>query len=389
MLRPPGTWLEFETWRSLGSVEFVCAPSRAARWGVILQFFAFGLAVPVMIVTIGTLCLINRMDPGFFCVLSLMGWVVGLSYVIRNSYNRLDQRLVVGQHGLALASRSGLIVVLWDDLGNLCQVQGTPGAGSLLLSKIDGTRVEITPFFEHSEEVIARVRTEYNRRAGLALPAASTQEITTSARTRTPTTPLPAGPWLDSVAAQSIGPLERVCAPAWGEVNRAVAIALLIFLLLPIPLALLTFFACVALSGAGAGHPEVIWIFFFVSWIGTALVFLWLGLAKLRERLLLGARGIALWTESVSTVIPWEDLGTAWRRRPAVAGSGALAVILEHADGRHLPITVYFGEHHIVALRVLEELAKRLPEREPDKLRPSEGIKPAERGVRETENEQP
>jgi hypothetical protein len=362
MLRPPGTWLEFETWRRLGPVEFVCAPTRAQRWGVILQFFAFGLAVPV----------------------------VGLSYVIRNSCSRLDQRLIVGQHGLALAWRSGLIVVLWDDLGNLCKVQGTPGSGSLLLSKIDGTRVEITPFFEHYEEVIARVRTEYNRRAGLALPAASSEEITTSARTRTPTTPLPQGPWIDSAAAQGIGPLERVCAPGWAEVNRVVAVVLIVFLLLPIPLALLTFFACLALFGAGVHHPEGIWVLFFVIWIGTALAVLLQGLAKLRERLLLGARGIALWSEAGSIVVPWGALGTAWRRVPAIFGSaGALSVILEHADGRQLAITGLFAEHHIVALRVLEELARRQPERDPGMPpldSPSEGIKPAQRDITEPES---
>jgi hypothetical protein len=69
-----------------------------------------------------------------------------------------------------------------------------------------------------------------------------------------------------------------------------------------------------------------------------------------------------------------------------------VAVVLEHPDGRQLPITPFFAGYTRVALRVLAELARHAVEpSEPDpssnRASRSSAITPAERGVREQENE--
>jgi hypothetical protein len=60
-------------------------------------------------------------------------------------------------------------------------------------------------------------------------------------------------------------------------------------------------------------------------------------------------------------------------------------VVLERGDGSRLAITGFFADHHVIALRVLEELARRLPGRETEQPRPapvtSDAIRPAQRDI--------
>jgi hypothetical protein len=117
-----------------------------------------------------------------------------------------------------------------------------------------------------------------------------------------------------------------------------------------------------------------------------SLAVLSLGMERLRQRLLLGAQGIALWTPDLSSVVFWDELGTVWRRvRPQGLTRQPLTVVLEHTNGTRLAITTFFADHHQVALRVLEELDRRTGSRE-EPLCPgeaSEAITPAEHRVSE------
>jgi hypothetical protein len=174
---------------------------------------------------------------------------------------------------------------------------------------------------------------------------------------------VPAGPCLDSDAARAIGPIELVCAPQQFEVIRVAGHTLLAFLVVPVSLGFLLLMVFNELAVAGFVQPELGWALFFVGWAMVVLWFLFSGLRRLRQRLLLGERGIALWSPGGARVVLWEELGWIWRRVPSREHLyRPLSVALEHSDGTRLAITRFFSNHHRIALRVLQELARRAVE---------------------------
>jgi hypothetical protein len=188
--------------------------------------------------------------------------------------------------------------------------------------------------------------------------------------------PLPHGAWLDSAAARAIGPVEIVCAPVWGNFKELGVAVMFVGLAV-----LLTQCLVVCDLGGRAAGLAV-----FMPCLPLAYVLALMGLAlmrydELRDRLLLGQRGIALWSPGPAIVILWAELGETWHRMPLRRDDGQpLSVVLERR-GTQLAITAAFAEYHKVVLRVLEELALRTRISAGEKPSPSDAITPAERSV--------
>jgi hypothetical protein len=152
--------------RAIGPVVFVCAPrptSHAVTYGGALLLYVGGLLVLLaVILMVGPLTRIIGLWACSFPVL----WGVCLALLMRAFLNRLKQRLILGQNGLALSTPLQMVFLRWDDLGTLWQVApGDQASGSVTLVRVGGRqRIAITPFFARSEEVAARVLTELARR---------------------------------------------------------------------------------------------------------------------------------------------------------------------------------------------------------------------------------
>jgi hypothetical protein len=194
-------------------------------------------------------------------------------------------------------------------------------------------------------------------------------------------------PWLDSEAARVIGPVELVCAPTSGN-WREPGVLLMSF---GATLALALGFILVCLAAAGTIDALLL-----LPWLPLVVlvccVLLLLGLAlvrydDLRERLLLGRRGLALWSPGPALVILWDDLGTIWQRVPTALDDGQpLSVVLERNGRQRLAITAFFAGHHRISLRVLEELARRTRTLGAETARLAAGsgaVTPAEHGLAE------
>jgi hypothetical protein len=117
----------------------------------------------------------------------------------------------------------------------------------------------------------------------------------------------------------------------------------------------------------------------------TTLILVAIGKIQVPDRLILGARGFALCRWEVEAVVLWEELGTVWRIIHADSTPDyPLSVVLEHRDGTRLAITSHFGDHHVVVLRILEELPRRVPGRQASPQNAtSDAIKPGEHGLTE------
>jgi hypothetical protein len=185
---------------------------------------------------------------------------------------------------------------------------------------------------------------------------------------------------------QAIGPVEKVCAPGrrqWMMVAWVVASVTMV------PFAFLGFLYVIC-SRNQPGDDAPLWLCVYLGLICLPIILIvaFLGLYKLRERLLLGAHGIALWSPRLVKVVRWDDLGTVWRRiRDDETSGSELVVILERSDGTRLAITSFFVDHHVIALRVIEELARRvpLPRSVPaHRDTATDAIKPGEHGLTET-----
>src|SRR5262249_46356740 len=128
-------------------------------------------------------------------------------------------------------------------------------------------------------------------------------------------------------------------------------------------------------------------LLFLAAWLLPVLGVLVLGLAPLRARLLLGRRGVAVWSPWWSRVVLWEELGSTWQSIPFSQEenrppSGAR----EPRSGARLATPTFSADPPQVVWRALDELARRASERRPEALRPegSPGaIRPAERGITE------
>jgi hypothetical protein len=193
--------------------------------------------------------------------------------------------------------------------------------------------------------------------------------------------PLPQGPWLKSAAAHDIGPVERVCTPTRTHL---------------VSLGCIVLFSTVAIEAGPCLYFNAFAAFAGSPMLGCTLLLVGLVIPVLAvaiftaedpgrgERLLLGQRGVALWSPDECHVVLWDDLGTVWRPVEDPAEDLPLSVVLERSDGTQLAITARFTDHHPVALRVLEELERRTGTKDsspPQRGPASHAITPAERGV--------
>lgn len=200
--------------------------------------------------------------------------------------------------------------------------------------------------------------------------------------------PLQDGPWL--AAAPSIGPLQQVCRISNREEGKIAGLTLLFVVGSPFALAFLAFLTCAAVNPRLDVAGQILCLFV-VAWVILCLVAILYAFEWTRRRLLLGTHGIAVWLPWRTTVVLFDDLCTVWRYLPLHTNADEPpALLLEHTSGRRVAITSAFEDHHQVALRVLEELERRTPEREPEP-RPegTDAIKPANRDISEPREETP
>lgn len=201
-------------------------------------------------------------------------------------------------------------------------------------------------------------------------------------------TSTPEEPWLRD--AEQIGPFLKVCAISSPHGVDLIGVGCLVLMLIPVGMVALANATCAVVQPGFGALLDLLCVF------AGATVLLWIlailvGIQYARKRLILGERGVAFWLLWRTTVVLFADLGTGWRSVPQPAhGYQPLALVLEHSDGRRVAITAEFEDHHQVALRVLEELARRTPER--DQGLPAEGttaIRPANRDITEPREEAP
>jgi hypothetical protein len=196
-------------------------------------------------------------------------------------------------------------------------------------------------------------------------------------------TNVPSGPW--TIDAQAIGPLQKVCPISSGASGLIAGLVLLFLFLSPVLLGLLAFATCAAVQPGLSDGLSILSVFAFF-WVVLCLGAIVCGIVVARKRLLLGERGLALWTPFRTRLILWDDLGSAWRYVPLPAHTDQpLTVVLEHSSGARVAITSEFEDHHQVALRVIEELERRSPGREPgaNSGTTSVAIQPAQREITE------
>jgi hypothetical protein len=168
---------------------------------------------------------------------------------------------------------------------------------------------------------------------------------------------VPIGPWLDSDAAQAIGPVEFVCTPQpgvrWLVLLLAAVLVPLGVLLLPIALSpgLLRDLGIPAIVTGSAGLDGAIALSFFAAALALALLF-----PRLGHRLLVGTQGLALWTRRGATVVFWDALGNLWRLTDD--GTRSNRLVLERPDGRSFVVGWFFTDGDAVRQRVLAELER-------------------------------
>jgi hypothetical protein len=199
-------------------------------------------------------------------------------------------------------------------------------------------------------------------------------------------TNVPDGPWLNETAA--IGPILKVC-PISSGASGMIAVLVLLFIFLNSVLLGFLGLATYAAEQPGLSFGLDILRVLVFFWMVLCLKAIVCGIVDARKRLLLGERGIALWTPWRTRVIRFADLGTAWRCITPARDGQPLTVVLEHANGERVAINGEFEDHHRVALRVLAELERRSSERipEPRQEGTSDAIKPAERDITEPRNQ--
>jgi hypothetical protein len=196
-------------------------------------------------------------------------------------------------------------------------------------------------------------------------------------------TPIPRGPWLSD--ADRIGPFLKVCALTY---EAAVNIAMLVGLFLagsPFVLGYFAYATCSTVQADLNSGPSIL-LAFTLAWFVLSLLAIIYGVQVARKRLLLGEHGIALWLPWRTQLVLWDDLGIAWRlvSSPAHADQ-PLTVLLEHTSGERVAITSAFEDHHVIALRVLDELGRNAPGRTPEQHKDctTDAIKPADRDITE------
>lgn len=197
-------------------------------------------------------------------------------------------------------------------------------------------------------------------------------------------------PWRDSDAARTIGPLETVARPSLRQ-STAVLGWVAGILLLPGCAGLFCLVPCHPIVRGPRVSLEVpllpVWSLV-LAWLAVVVwIVLW-ARSRLRWRLLVGQRGIALWSPQRAIVARWDELGTVWHRSLLDSGypTEAEQLVLVRV-GERLLITNYFAGHQRIIARVLAELHDRttgaVAWRTPQPGPTGEGIVSPEDGVAE------
>jgi hypothetical protein len=310
------------------------------------------------------------------------GWrILGSGLALRHN------RLLIGTRGFAEWTTRGATIVLWDDLGIHWQVT-VPGAQPgelstdvyLTLEHSSGVLFQLTRLYSGAKDLRDRIL-ETLRRNLVAMgdgsfpqPVVDLTRADPSSResvTDEPYPPVPDGPWLDSDAARSIGPVLLVAAPSRrGRRTWLVRTCLVTFagLLVGGLFAFLlgAFLYDQAYGDANADPRGGIFPF-----VVAASAFVMTGqylhrqLLSLRPRFLLGRRGLALWNPGGSIVIPWDALVTEWRTSVRVTKYERFQLVLpvllklRRTDGFCLFITELYEHAPRIVERVLDELHRR------------------------------
>jgi hypothetical protein len=206
--------------------------------------------------------------------------------------------------------------------------------------------------------------------------------------------PLPREPWLDCEPAKAIGPIERVHGPASRQFATVVWWVFVIGFA-PGCLGMFCLVPCAHPRWQPPSTPpefsySILALLF--AWVALACWSIYWGIRRLRWRLLVGQKGLALWEPGGATIVRWDDLGTLWHRSlidPGLPSDTTASLVLVARDQR-LIISRYFAAHELVIARVLGELHRRIVSpvewrKEPRPGPGSDGITPPERGVAEEE----
>jgi hypothetical protein len=296
------------------------------------------------------------------------------------SHRPATDLLILGERGLAEWRDGSATVLLWPDLGvswhplplEFDEPLYRGDIAQLLLEHDNGTRVRLSTGFAGIAEVRALAGEHLQRnliaRADSPLPD-NEPPLKPPEEPEEPWPALTPGPWVDSEAAQAIGPVLAACpltpkaaALLRQRADRARAIVILV----TGPGFLLATGALLAgLAGRTIHWPALITLLVFGGG-GVLLAWLsWLARRKhLQSFLLLGERGIASWDPYGAKVILWEDLGIDWRAsvevRPSDRGHEPFTILLklQHADGDRFHITDRYENAARVVTRVRRELRR-------------------------------
>jgi hypothetical protein len=204
-------------------------------------------------------------------------------------------------------------------------------------------------------------------------------------------TPTPQ-PWLDSAAAQAVGPVELVCRPrSWVAFRRQPVLLWFLFLVALDLLGAALFLLTSALRGFPGFSAVQDWFAgscMVLSFTALLLTFVTLWArrisAGLPTCLLLGAKGLAWWTPETARVALWAEMGTVWELDPSPTDADGW--VLRRADGVTILLDGRLTDHLAVVARVLAEMPRApVLVRERTARRASEAIAPEEHGVAEPE----
>jgi hypothetical protein len=393
-LVPRGPWTDRrEVERVIGPVEKTL---RTPAWQYLVFTGFFGAMATVAWFVPGS--------PTMTVVSVILGLVACSGLV--SAWRERRDGLLVGDRGLAEWRAGGATILLWDDLGVSWHVlpsefDDPPSVGDvavMLLEHDNGTRLRLRKVYPGIQAVRKRVSDHLQRnqlaRAEAILEGRADPLLDLPVEEAPPDEPWPTivpGPWSQEPAVRGIAPILLAAAPTPESADRLRRAARLGFILALVK-------AAAALLGAVAllvviiilGRPDewfAVLVFFGAGvWIGVhAYTFYKARLRLLWSFLLLGERGVALWTPWLVRVVLWDDLGIDWRAcselRARDLNEAQLPILLklQHADGALFYITeLYDNAGRLVAhvrreLRRAQEAARRAREQRAPALLP-EGI---------------
>jgi hypothetical protein len=363
-------WLDTQAARLLGPLEFTAELSSEGRRLLRQRLFAegtAGLGCALLGLAIGTALLLLRVAPAWapspwFVVVGplLVGgfatFAAAFLTLWSESANLLGSRLLVGARGWAVWRPTEVRAESWAQLEDDWQPPDPlrlhwtdPWLGRQALF--------VSELFDHNDRFDQHCRDELQRRE--------------ARKSGTEPDPVPDGPWLVSVAADEMGPVELVAGPT-EEAQRYIQRRLRNWNLGGLAV-LAVFLLVLGVEFSRLLHPSVSWFPLWVTIVLTPLWYpCWRGIQwhqqrqqRLPSRLLLGERGLAIWAPERSIMLLWEELGERWSVTldiPAGQRRAEWFPVRLRLQGQDLPpflLSDFFEHAQRIEARILAELQRR------------------------------